>query len=85
MNTGFLIVVILRLLQIYNYLILARVLLSWFIRDPMNPIYRFLWSITEPVLSPIRRILPQMGGWDFSPIVAFLLIDVLSRFLISIL
>ncbi|HOH47638.1 MAG TPA: YggT family protein [Candidatus Cloacimonadota bacterium] len=84
MGTGYIILIMIRLMQIYSYLLLARVILSWFM-DPYHQVYRFLWSITEPVLAPIRRILPAMGGWDFSPIVAFLAIDIITRFLISIL
>ena len=84
MGTGYIILIMIRLMQIYSYLLLARVILSWFM-DPYHPVFRFLWSITEPVLAPIRRILPATGGWDFSPIVAFLAIDIITRFLKSIL
>ena len=83
--TGFIIRVLIKLLQIYSYLILGRVLLSWFIQDPYNKIFQFFQNMTEPVLSPLRRILPSMGGWDFSPIVAFLMIDIINRLLLSIL
>lgn len=83
--TGFIIRVLIKLLQIYSYLILGRVLLSWFIQDPYNKIYRFFLTMTEPILGPLRRILPAMGGWDFSPIVAFLMIDIINRLLQSIL
>lgn len=86
--SGYLIIIIINMLRIYSYLILARVLMSWFVRDPSSSlfsIYLFLASITEPILGPIRRILPSMGGFDFSAIVAFLLIDIATRFLYSIL
>lgn len=83
--TGFIIRVLIKLLQIYSYLILGRVLLSWFIQDPYNKIFQFFQNMTEPVLGPLRRILPSMGGWDFSPIVAFLMIDIINRLLLSIL
>lgn len=75
---------IIRLIAIYNYIILARVLLSWFIQDPASQIMRFLYAITEPILGPIRSIMPNMG-LDFSPIVAYLLLNILRRILISIL
>jgi YggT family protein len=84
MGTGYIILILIRLMQIYSYLLLARVLLSWFMA-PHHPVFHFFWSITEPILAPIRKILPAMGGWDFSPIVAFLAIDIISRFLTSIL
>lgn len=77
-----LILFVARLITIYYYLILARVLMSWFVQDPNNRIYHFLYSITEPVLGPIRRILPSMG-LDFSPIVAFILLQLVSRMLLS--
>jgi YggT family protein len=73
-----------RLIEIYYYLILARVLMSWFVQDRGNRIYQFLYSITEPVLAPIRRIIPSMG-LDFSPIVAFLLLQIISRMLLSLI
>jgi len=71
---------VITILRIYTYIILARVLMSWVIRDPNNPFFRFIYSITEPVLSPIRRILPQMG-LDFSPIILYFIINFLIRIL----
>ncbi|KAF5048167.1 YGGT family protein [anaerobic digester metagenome] len=71
-------------LNIYNILIFARVILSWIIQDPHNPIYRFLHSITEPVLGPLRRIIPS-GMLDFSPIVAYFLVRILAGVLQSLL
>ncbi len=70
------------LIRIYYWLILARVILSWVIRDPENKLFAFLLDITEPVLAPIRKILPSMG-LDFSPIIAFFLLRLLSRLLLS--
>lgn len=75
---------IINLLTIYNYIILARVISSWIIRDPSSQIIRFLYAVTEPILAPIRNIMPNMG-LDFSPIVAYLLLNILRRILISIL
>jgi len=65
------------ILQLYNFLVLARVLLSYFPNvDYSNPLVRFLYEVTEPVLAPIREFLrqqfPQMGPIDFSPIVLFI-------------
>ena len=71
------------LLQILWIAILIRVLLTWFPIDPNNPIIRVLFEITEPVLAPIRRRLPPMSGFDFSPMVvmlgAYLLILILRN------
>jgi YggT family protein len=68
------------ILQIYSLILLARVLITWFPNvDRHNPIVQFLFDATEPVLKPIRDMLPQTGMMDFSPLVAFLIITVLMR------
>ena len=57
-------------LQIYSWIVIARVVISWVNADPYNPIVRAIYSVTEPVLYRIRRALPVYGGGiDFSPIV----------------
>jgi len=82
--SGMLILLIVRMLSIYNLIIFGRVIASWLVQDPSNPIYRFLFSMTELILGSIRRIMPSMG-LDFSPIVAYLLINILQRILTSII
>jgi len=67
------------LLKLYWYVILARVLMSWFSPDPSHPVVRGIYALTEPVLGPVRRILPPMGGFDLSPIVIFLVLMYLQR------
>ncbi|UCF31172.1 MAG: YggT family protein [bacterium] len=63
------------LLTIYMWLIIIRALASWFSPDPYNPIYQFLYRVTEPVLRYIRRLLPVRAGMvDLSPFVAILII-----------
>ncbi len=74
-----------RIIQIYNILIIARVFASWIVRNPYNRVYHFLITITEPVLGLIRRILPPLMGLDLSPIIAFFLLDLLSRLLASLM
>jgi len=59
---------------LYEFAIIARALLPWFRIDPYHPVMRFLIQITEPLLAPIRRNLPTMGGLDFSPMVALLIL-----------
>ncbi len=71
-------------LTIFYWLILIRAILSWVNPDPFNPIVQFLYRTTEPVLEPIRRIFPPMG-LDFSPIIAFLAIIFLRKFLVATL
>ena len=70
-------------LSIYMWLIIIRALISWVNPDPYNPIVRFLVSVTEPVLYPIRKRLPLMGGIDFSPIVAILAIIFIQTFAVQ--
>ena len=73
-------------LQIYSWIIIARVVISWVNADPYNPIVRAIYSVTEPVLYRIRRALPVYGGGsDFSPIVVFIGIMFLQSFLVQTL
>ena len=58
--------------------IIARALLSWFNMDPRSPLIQALNQITEPVLEPIRRIMPRLGMIDLSPLVAILLLQFIS-------
>jgi YggT family protein len=73
------------LLQIFQLILLARVLLSWFPTiDRSNQIVQLIYQITEPVLQPVRQMLPQTSGIDFSPLIVFLVISVLMRFIPAI-
>ena len=67
--------------QLLTIAVFIRVLLSWFNVDPSNPMIQALNSITEPILDPIRRIMPRVGMFDLSPIVALILLQVLSQVL----
>ncbi len=74
------------LFQLYSYLVLARVLLSWFPVDRNNPIIDFLYRVTEPILAPFRVVIPLgMMGIDLSPILAFFFLDIFRRLLIKLL
>jgi YggT family protein len=68
------------ILSLYWYVILARVLMSWFNPSSNNPIVDGIYRLTEPVLAPIRRLLPPMGGFDLSPLVVFFILMFLQRF-----
>ncbi len=70
-------------LDIYMWVIIARAILSWVNPDPYNPIVKFLYRVTEPVLYRIRRVLPDMGGLDLSPLVVLLAIFFLQKFLVA--
>jgi len=69
--------------NILSLLVLARVVISWIRPDPYNPIVQFIHQATEPMLEPIRRILPPAGGLDFSPIVLILLLSVIQTLLVN--
>ena len=74
------------ILGIYKWILLIVVLLSWVSPDPYNPIVRFLHTITEPVLRPIRRMIGfTFGPLDISPIIVFLIIMFIQSFFIRTL
>lgn len=70
-------------LNAYMWVVIIRALLSWVNPDPYNPIVRFLYSVTEPVLMAIRRRIPTaFGGIDFAPFLVILAIYFLDGFLV---
>jgi YggT family protein len=73
------------LVQVLVIAIIARALLSWFNLRPDNPLVRALYDVTEPILSPLRRIIPRVGMLDISPIVAILLLQALQQVLTSVI
>ena len=58
-----------QLLDLYSLIVLGAVIISWVQLPPTHPIANFLHVMTEPLLGPLRRVLPPMGGLDFSPLV----------------
>jgi len=73
-------------LSVYMWIIIGRAVVSWVNADPYNPIVRFLYSVTEPVLSAVRRNLPvSYSGFDFSPILVILVIVFLRAFVVQTL
>jgi YggT family protein len=68
-------------LTIMQFAIIGRALMSWFDRGMRSPVAQFLVQLTEPIIAPIRRVLPSAGMIDFSPMVAILLIYVLQQML----
>jgi len=71
--------------KLFTLLIIARVVLSWVSPDPHNPLVRFVYRVTEPVLGPVRSLLPAMGGFDFSPILVLIGVQVLENLLVRAL
>ena len=73
-------------LNLYMWVVIARALLSWVNPDPYNPIVRFLYNVTEPVLYAIRKRVPIFfGGLDLSPMIVILGIYFLDGFLVPTL
>lgn len=71
-------------LNLYMWIVIIRALLSWVNPDPYNPIVRFFYAVTEPVLSAIRRRIPvSFAGIDFSPIILILAVYFLQIFLVQ--
>jgi len=73
---------LLLILDIYALVVFAAVILSWFNLSPDNPIMRVVTALTEPVLGPIRRVMPDLGGIDLSPMVLLLGITMVRRLLV---
>jgi YggT family protein len=77
-------VLVCKLLQLYLFVMIARIIISWFPISPgsaMASIYSFIYTITEPVLGPIRRVMPGIGvggmGLDLSPIIVILALQII--------
>ena len=66
------------LVNIYFFALLAMIILSWVAAGSRHPAIYLLYQITEPVMAPFRKVLPNMGGLDFSPILVFILINIIQ-------
>jgi len=84
-SSNFLVNFVYLLFEVLSFAILARVVLSWLDQTGSWRISEIVHEITEPILGPIRNILPTVGMFDFSPIVAILLLNALGRLLLQIL
>ena len=76
--------VILFIRSLLELLVIAYVILSY-VMDPYHPVRRWVDSIVEPMLMPIRRVVPLVGMFDFSPIILWFLIRIISNLIIQIL
>ncbi len=83
--TAYLVTFIELLFNILQFAIIIRALMSWFNPSPDNPIVLLVMNITEPVLAPLRRIVPKLGMVDITPIVAILLLGAIQNVLIYML
>ncbi len=67
------------IIDVYSLVLFVAVILSWVNLDRDNPVLRFVTALTEPVLAPVRRLLPPMAGFDLSPLVVFIGLRLLQR------
>lgn len=71
--------------EVYSYLIIIRILLSWVRHNPYQPLIRFIYEVTEPYLNVFKRFIPPFGAVDVSPIVAIFVLQILRNLVIKIL
>lgn len=72
------------LIQVIVLLVFVKIVLSYFM-DPYHPVRQAIDGVIEPMLAPIRRVLPPIGMFDFSPLVLIILVQVAGRLLINLL
>jgi YggT family protein len=84
MLAGGLVHVLDRLLQILFWCIFIVIIASFFVQTQAHPVLGLLRQITEPILAPARKLLPAMGGLDFSPILVILLLEVGRQMLVEL-
>ncbi len=68
-----------QIIGLYKIVLLVRIILTWIPHNPQNPAAIFLYKVTEPVLEPVRRIIPAIGGIDISPIIVFFGLGFIQR------
>ena len=71
--------------KLIYFVLVVRMMLSWVNPDPYNQMVRIIYRITEPILATFRRIIPPMGMIDISPIVVFLLLSFIEKFVVGVL
>jgi len=67
------------LCEVLTLVILIRVIMSWFSRGPTNMLANIIYQVTEPILAPLRRIIPRVGPLDFTPMVAVILLQLIAQ------
>lgn len=73
------IAILLQVLSIYSFMLIGRILLTWFPNvDWSNPFFRTLSQVTDPYLNIFRSVIPPLGGLDLSPMVALILLQVIQ-------
>lgn len=74
-----------KVFMLYGYMLLARIIISWFSVDYRQPWVQLLVRVTEPFLAPFRALIPVLGGMDLSPIVAFFVLSMIKRLVLSLI
>jgi len=79
--------VVMFIISIYYYAILASIIMSFVMMFSGNmnphPLLRLVWQLTEPIMAPVRKVIPPMGGLDFSPIFIFIAIQIIQNFILT--
>jgi YggT family protein len=70
------------LFNVYSFVVLLAVIASWLRLPPEHPLVRVTSALTEPLLGPIRRVLPSVGGLDFSPLLLLFALRLLERLVV---
>lgn len=73
------------LFDLWSFALLARVFLSWFNVSPYHPVVQMLHKVTDPILVPLRRVVPPLGMVDITPVVAFILVQLAERMVVAAL
>ena len=69
----------------FQLLIFVRCLLSWFVRGRRDNVFvEFIYTVTEPVMRPFRRMLPPLGGFDFSPLLVIFVMELIVRLVVRL-
>ena len=68
-----------KLFQFLYIALMIRIVLSWIPHNPYHPIIEFLYKVTDPILNPFRSLIPPIGGFDLTPIFAFVALGVLKN------
>lgn len=70
-------------INFYTYGLLAAIILSWVAPQNNHPVVALLWQLMEPVMAPFRKLVPSLGGLDLSPIIIFILLNLLRIFVVN--
>lgn len=71
--------------EVLVWLVIIRCILSFVRHNPYQPVIRFVYDVTEPIMAPFRRLIPAAGGLDFSPIVVLLVLSLVQRIVVRFL